>query len=162
MRCQWFWGDFEQPVYWSSRLCSCVAGEFAWYVLLWNLLTLGWCLVSGEVWRHLMSSYQLMFPGVRSSLVFSEFGLRPPASGYKSYSYSSLRTFPSPFKDNGLPFWVPEVLCQHSEVVLLNLLIIQMFFQWICVGENGLHVLFLHHLRTTSTSSLYIHPLTDT
>ena len=58
-----------------------------------------------------MSSYRLMFPGVRSSLVFSEFGLRPPASGYKSYSYSSLRTFPSPFKDNGLPFWVPEVLC---------------------------------------------------
>ena len=23
----------------------------------------------------------------------------------------------SPFKDNGLPFWVPDVLCQHSEVV---------------------------------------------
>ena len=22
------------------------AGEFAWYVLLWNLLALGWCLVS--------------------------------------------------------------------------------------------------------------------
>ena len=22
-----------------------------------------------------------------------------------------------PFKDNGLPFWVPNVLCQHSEVV---------------------------------------------
>ena len=76
-----------------------------------------------------MSSYQLMFPGVRSSLVFSEFGLRPPASGYKSYSYSSLRTFPSPFKDNGLPFWVPEVLCQHSEVVLWNLVSIQMLFQ---------------------------------
>ena len=27
-------------------LCSCVAGEFLWYVLLWNLLALGWCLVS--------------------------------------------------------------------------------------------------------------------
>ena len=23
-----------------------------------------------------------------------------------------------PFEDNGLPFWVPDVLCQHSEVVL--------------------------------------------
>ena len=23
-----------------------VAGEFAWYVFLWNLLALGWCLVS--------------------------------------------------------------------------------------------------------------------
>ena len=42
-----------------------------------------------------MSSYQLMFPGVRSSLVFSDFGLKPPASGFHSYSYSSLKTSPS-------------------------------------------------------------------
>ena len=34
------WSDFGQPVYWISRLCSCVAGEFAWYVLPWNLLAL--------------------------------------------------------------------------------------------------------------------------
>ena len=33
----------------------------------------------------------------------------------------------TPFKDNGLPFWVPDVLCHHSEVVLWNLLSIQMF-----------------------------------
>ena len=33
------------------------------------------------------------------------------------------------FKDNGLPFWVPDVLCQHSEVVLWNLLSVQMFFR---------------------------------
>ena len=33
-----------------------------------------------------MSSYQLMFPGVRSSLMFSGFGLKPPASGFQSYS----------------------------------------------------------------------------
>ena len=39
-----------------------------------------------------MSSYPLMFPGVRSSLVFSGFGLKPPASGFQSYSYSSLET----------------------------------------------------------------------
>ena len=44
-------------------LCT---GEFAWYVLLWTLFTLGWCLVSMYVW-----SYQLMFAGVRSSLVLS-------------------------------------------------------------------------------------------
>ena len=56
------------------------AGEFAWYVLPWNLLALVWCLVSVSLWRHLMSSCQLMFPGVRSSLVFSGFGLKPPAS----------------------------------------------------------------------------------
>ena len=28
----------------------------------------------------------------------------------------------SPFKDNGLLFWVPDILCRHSEVVLWNLL----------------------------------------
>ena len=75
-----------------------------------------------------MSSYQLMLPGVMSSLVFSGFELKPPASGFQSYSYSSLKTSPSLFEDNGLPFWVPEVLCRHSEVVLWNLLSIQMFF----------------------------------
>ena len=37
-----------------------------------------------------MSFYQLMFLEVRSSLVFSGFGLKPPASGFQSYSYSNL------------------------------------------------------------------------
>ena len=36
-----------------------------------------------------------MFPGVRSSLVFSGFGLKSPASGFQSYFYSSLKTSPS-------------------------------------------------------------------
>ena len=44
------------------------------------------------VWRRLMSSYQLMFLGVRSSLMFSGFGLKPPDSGLQSYFYSSLKT----------------------------------------------------------------------
>ena len=35
------------------------------------------------------------FSGVRSSLVFSGFGLKPPASHFESYSYSSLKTSPS-------------------------------------------------------------------
>ena len=52
-----------------------------------------------------------------------------------------------PFKENGLPFWVPGVLCQGSEVLLWNLLSIQMIFWWIFGG--GLPVLFLCHLRTT-------------
>ena len=42
-----------------------------------------------------MSSSQLMFPGVRNSLGFSGFGLKPPASGLQSYFYSSLKTSPS-------------------------------------------------------------------
>ena len=42
-----------------------------------------------------MSSCRLMFPGVRSFLVFSSFRFKPPASGFQSYSYSSLKTSPS-------------------------------------------------------------------
>ena len=36
-------------------------------------------------------SYYLMFPVVRNSLVFSDFGLKSPASGFQSYSCSSLK-----------------------------------------------------------------------
>ena len=39
-----------------------------------------------------MGSCRLMFPGVKSSLVFSGFGLKPPASGFQSYFYSSVNT----------------------------------------------------------------------
>ena len=42
-----------------------------------------------------MYSCQLMFPGVRSFLLFSSSGFKPPASGFQSYSYSSLKTSPS-------------------------------------------------------------------
>ena len=42
-----------------------------------------------------MSSCLLMFPIVRSSLMFSRFGVKPPASGFQSYSYSSLKIAPS-------------------------------------------------------------------
>ena len=41
-----------------------------------------------------VNSYQLIFTGVRSSLVFSGFGFKPPASGFQSYSYSSFKTSP--------------------------------------------------------------------
>ena len=51
-------------------------------------------------------------------------------------------------------FWVPDVLCQRSEVVLWNLLSIQMFFQWICGGESGLLILFLHILGPPQCSIL--------
>ena len=33
-----------------------------------------------------------------------------------------------PFEDNGLLFWVPDVLCRHSEIVLWIFLSVQMFF----------------------------------
>ena len=38
---------------------------------------------SGGFW---MSSYQLMFPGVKSFLLFSSFGFKPPGFGFQSYS----------------------------------------------------------------------------
>ena len=59
------------------------------------------CLLFGGAWFQgryggfWMSSCRLMFPGVTSFLVFSSFGFKPPASGFQSYSYSSLKTSPS-------------------------------------------------------------------
>ena len=56
--------------------------------------------------------------------------------------FFSLLYFSLPlFEDNGLLFWVPDVLCQHLEVVLWSLLSV-------CEGESGLPVLFFRHLRT--------------
>ena len=42
-----------------------------------------------------MVSYYLMFPVVRSSLVFSGLGLKSPPSGFQSYSSSSLKISPT-------------------------------------------------------------------
>ena len=36
---------------------------------------------------------------------------------------------PTSFQRQWLTFWVPDVLCQHSEVVLWNFLSVQMIFQ---------------------------------
>ena len=47
-----------------------------------------------------MISYYLMFPIVRSSLLFSGFGLKSPASGFQSYSSSSLKASPNISTDN--------------------------------------------------------------
>ena len=69
------------------RICvACLALELAgsWVVLGFSRY--------GGFW---ITSYQLIFPGVRSSQVFSGFGLKPPASGFQSYFYSSLKTSPS-------------------------------------------------------------------
>ena len=47
---------------------------------------------------------------------------------WKFLSFYLLYFFLLPFKDNGLLFWVPDVLFWHSEVALWNLLSVQMFF----------------------------------
>ena len=61
-----------------------------------------------------------------------------PQDGSPSLTLSSfcLKYFVlPPFEENGLPFWVPGVLHQRSEVVLWYLLSNQMNFWWICGGE---------------------------
>ena len=60
-----------------------------------------------------------------------------------------------PFEDNGLLFWAPDDLSWRSEVVLWSLLCIQLFFRWICRGESGLPVLFLHHLGLSLLAILW-------
>ena len=88
-------------------------------------------------------------------LVFGNFfTFMTPSPGWVSIPNSCLSFYLlyfvlPPFEDNGLTFWVPDVLFQCSEVVLWDLLRIQMFFQWICGEENGLPILFLCYLRMT-------------
>ena len=70
------------------------------------------------------------FPGVWKLLLFYDslpgMGLHPL---FFCLSFYLLYFVLSPFKENGLPFWVLGVLCQRSEVILWNLLIVQMIFQ---------------------------------
>ena len=54
---------------------------------------------------------------------------------------------PTSFRRQWEAFLVPGVPRQRSEVVLWHLLSIQMIFCWIFLGESGLPVLFLRHLR---------------
>ena len=72
-------------------------------VLLENLCSMsfsGTCWILGVAWFQcryegfLISSCRLMFPDVRSSLVFSSFVFKLLAFGFQSYSYSSLKTPP--------------------------------------------------------------------
>ena len=106
-------------------------------------------MLSSEIPRFPTDLLVRVFPGVWKLL------LRPP-SWDGSLALPLLSLFLSfvlpPFKDNGLPFWVPDVLCQYSEVVLWNLLSVQMFCWWICGGESGLSILFLLHLRAAPCS----------
>ena len=60
--------------------------------LVGSWVELGFQCRHGGFW---MSSCQIMFSGVRSFLVFSSFGFKPPASDFQSYSYNSLKTSPS-------------------------------------------------------------------
>ena len=63
-----------------------------------------------------------VFPGV-CKLLFLRLPYQDEAPSLPLLSlFLSFIFFLPPFEDNGLLFWVPDVLCQHSEVVLWNLL----------------------------------------
>ena len=87
-------------------------------------------MLPSEVPRLTTDSPVTVFPGVWKRLSFLRL---PSRDGSLSHLFLlslflSLYFFLPPFEDNGLLFWVPDVFCQHSEVVLWNLLSVQMFF----------------------------------
>ena len=82
-----------------------------------------------EVPRLATDSPVRVYPGVWKLLFFKD---SLPGTDLHPYlfclSFYLLYFFLPPFEDNGLLFWVPDVFCQHSEVVLWNLLSVQLFF----------------------------------
>ena len=77
------------------------------------------------VWKPLFLRFPswdgIPFPG-RDSLPATEL---PP---HLLCLFFHLYFFLPVFEDNDLLFWVPDVLCQYSEVVLWSLLSVEMFF----------------------------------
>ena len=103
-------------------------GSYHWARNLWVLIiNLFFLLVMlpSVVPRLATNSAVRMLPRVWKLLAF----LRLPSwEGVLSLPLLSfcLYVFLPPFEDNGLLFWVPDVLCQHS-VFLWNLLSFKMF-----------------------------------
>ena len=93
-----FWG-----VYWFGVILGSLYFNTQGYVpaLLENSCGMSCCRTCwllGGAWFQCryggfwVSSCLLVFPGIRSSLMFSSSGFKPPASGFQSYPYSSLKT----------------------------------------------------------------------
>ena len=100
-------------------------GSYRWAHNLWVLIIYLFFLpimLPSVLPRLGIDSAVRVFPGVRKPL----FLRLPSRDGALSLPLLSLLLsfifFLPPFKDNGLLFWVPDVLCQHSEVVLWILL----------------------------------------
>ena len=85
----------------------------------------GYVALCGSKARHILGSESVSW--------CSETSLRLPSQGGAPslplcLSFYLFYFFLPPLEDNGLLFWVPDVLCWHSEVVLWNFLSVQMFF----------------------------------
>ena len=96
-------------------------GSYHWARNLWGLIIYLFFLpvmLPSVLPRLTTDSAVRVFPGVWKPLF-----LRLPSwDGAPSLPLLSLFSpfifFPTCFEDNDLLFWVPDVLCQHSEVVL--------------------------------------------
>ena len=53
-------------------------------------LVVPWVVIGFSIGMEALGELLSIFPGFRSSLMFSRFGLKPPASGFQFYFYSSL------------------------------------------------------------------------
>ena len=100
-------------------------GSSRWARNLWVLIIYLFFLtvaLPSEVPRLATDSPVRVFPGVWK-LLFLRLPSREGAPSLPLLSlFLSFVFFLPPFEDNGLLFWVPDVLCRHSEVVLWNLL----------------------------------------
>ena len=90
------------------------------------LKLIGPCVVLGfsvvmEAFDELLSINVPWSQGLDLSLLLPVIGLIFTVVSKLLLLYSTIDKT-SPFEDNGLLFWVPDVLCRHSEVVLWNLL----------------------------------------
>ena len=95
--------------------------SYRWARNLWGLIIYFFSLLvmlPSVLLRLATDSAVRVFPGVWKPL-FPGMELRPYLF---CPFFCRLYFFLPPFEDNGLLFWVPDVLCQHSEVVLWNLL----------------------------------------
>ena len=94
-------------------------GSYRWAHNLWVLIIyLLFLLVMPEVPGLATDSSVRVFPGVWKLLSFLRLSSwdRSPSLPL-CLSFYLLYFFLPPFEDNGLLFWVPDDLCQHSEVV---------------------------------------------
>ena len=98
----------------ASVLLLC-RGSYCWARNLWGLI------------NYLFSLCFLLFGNF--SLFKTPFlGQSSLPTSFVFFFFCLLYFFLPVFEDNDLLFWVPDVLCWHSEVVLWNLLSVEMFF----------------------------------
>ena len=114
-------------------------GSYRWARNLWVFIIYFFFLpvmLPSVVPRLTTDSAVTVFPGVWKLLSVLRLPSRNGALSLSlCLSFYLLYFFLPPFEDNGLLFWVPHVLCRHSEVVLWNLLSVQCSFDEF-VGEK--------------------------